>query len=441
MGKQKLSASLKQKLTAKLRHSLSIVRMNQIELAQHILNELSENPFLEEKSPPQESLDALNYYSSSENAPDKNRKGDFLEQRLEVVISLTENLLVQLHLMKIPQRLLPLLEQIVTGLNSFGFAISPHFETGRQMGYSSREIKDARAFLKKLEPTGVAAEDMWESLIWQLEEHTNDPVLVDIIEILRVNSGSIHSLDDTEIHKLAYLVGLEKKSLIQKLDILRSLQMFPIASIDNRETQRIIPEVFYFNSGNTVNISIRSTFLPELSLNTELLSYGREQLNHEWLERYEQAKNLLKSIDYRYSTLTQVAEAILIRQQAFFIHGESALVPLRQQEVAEMVGIHVSTVSRIITSKYCDTKWGIFPLRYFFPSAIARERGDVTVLQLKKDITTALASEDSGAPLSDSQLQTKLQQAGYKIERRTVAKYRKLLHILSAKQRKAINSK
>jgi RNA polymerase sigma-54 factor len=264
---------------------------------------------------------------------------------------------------------------------------------------------------------------------------------VDIIEILRVNSGSIHSLDDTEIHKLAYLVGLEKKSLIQKLDILRSLQMFPIASIDNRETQRIIPEVFYFNSGNTVNISIRSTFLPELSLNTELLSYGREQLNHEWLERYEQAKNLLKSIDYRYSTLTQVAEAILIRQQAFFIHGESALVPLRQQEVAEMVGIHVSTVSRIITSKYCDTKWGIFPLRYFFPSAIARERGDVTVLQLKKDITTALASEDSGAPLSDSQLQTKLQQAGYKIERRTVAKYRKLLHILSAKQRKAINSK
>lgn len=423
--------SLKHSISLQLRQSLQLLAFTQTELREHLQKLLEENPFLEEienTSTPA----SLSYESAG--------KPEFWEEKIEESLSLQDSLQKQISFLNIPSRLKDLVEHIISSLDANGFVHKSHELLASEIGYGRLDAKRAIEFLKKLEPLGISAVDSWQAMLWQAQVlHPHDKVLPDIIQVLEQAQGDALRLNFTSRRQLSEALLLPIDLIEEKINILQSLQPFPAAvfSSANENKAYVVPDIVYRqNEQGRIEILLEGYLLPSLRVNHELYQKDtRKQMSTVWKEKFNEAENLLRTLNYRESSLRRLAEFILEKQQNFFYKGNSYLRPLNLAEAATALEVSVSTVSRLAAQKYCQSPWGVFPLKKFFPSYIKSSDDQVRGQDdLQNSILAIVVGESK--PLSDREITELLQQQGFDVQRRTVSKYRKLLHIPSAFHRR-----
>lgn len=287
------------------------------------------------------------------------------------------------------------------------------------------------------DPVGVAARDARECLLVQLKSlrYDRDPILLELVQ---------SHLEDLEAHRYKPLLRkfkLDMEGLREYLDIIQSLEPLPGASFDGSEPTYVSPDVFVYSVGDEFVILLNEDGLPHLQLSS-MLRDGVPSCNEKEKdyvsEKVRSASWLIRSLYQRQRTLYKVVESIVKHQQPFFRDGVTKLAPLILKDIADDIGMHESTVSRITTNKYVATPHGIFELKFFFNSGLELDDGSqVGSESVKALIKKFIAGEDPKSPLSDERLGELLkEQLKVNIARRTVAKYRTALNIPSSSKRK-----
>ncbi|MGZ4812351.1 MAG: RNA polymerase factor sigma-54 [Terriglobales bacterium] len=319
--------------------------------------------------------------------------------------------------------------------------------------FTRDELKEALSLVQQMDPVGVAARDLRECLLAQLNflQQTHKQVangngtgeaLADAILIVR---DHLRAVQNKQLKEIARAIGRPLEAVQTALDLVKTLDPRPGLRY-NKETPRLIePDVAFIKHGDEYLAVLNDDDVPQLRLNTtykKLLSReaAEKDVRNYVKERYKSAIQLIKNIEQRKQTILKVCYAILGRQRDFLDLGIDQLKPMMIKEVAEEIGVHPSTVSRAVANKYAHTPQGVFELRYFFSESVnGPEGGNTSLLILKRRVKKLIEEEDSTRPLMDEQITRILQSQGIQVTRRTVAKYREDMHIPSTHQRRVKN--
>ncbi|MDO5625396.1 MAG: RNA polymerase factor sigma-54 [Pseudomonadota bacterium] len=311
----------------------------------------------------------------------------------------------------------------------------------------------ALKLLQSLEPAGVGARHLAECLTLQLKSRANERD-VSPTEAARIATalkicaqhGAIELLARRDARKLAQLVAEPEEAVRAAMQRIATLEPKPGRAFADVERNAIVPDVIVTTSGGgpaqRFRVQLNPDVMPRLRVHdiyANALRGGRGGENHQALaQRLQEARWFIKNIQQRFDTILRVSSAIVERQRSFFVHGELAMRPMVQRELADELGVHESTISRVTTAKYMATPQGTFELKYFFGSALGTEAGgNASSTAVRALIKQFIAAEDTAKPLSDSQLAEMLKEQGIDCARRTVAKYREGLRIPVASLRKA----
>jgi RNA polymerase sigma-54 factor len=320
--------------------------------------------------------------------------------------------------------------------------------------FSVADLHEALEVIRQLDPPGVGCRDLRECLLRQLRYHQQQltlhkngekngngtaQVLGDAIAIVDQHLRSVQNKQHKEIAKA---IGRPADAVQQALDYIRTLDPRPGLRY-NKVTARLIePDVAFVKHGDEWLVLMNDDDLPQLRLNPAYKKLVTRDTNDKNTrdyvkERYKSAIQLIKNIEQRKQTITKVCYCIVARQQDFLEKGIDQLKPMMIKEVAEEIGVHPSTVSRAVASKYAHTPQGVFELRYFFSESVqGPEGGNTSLLILKRRVKKLIDEEDPARPLTDEQLTRILQSQGIQVTRRTVAKYREDMRIPSTHQRR-----
>lgn len=444
MARLKTSIQLKTGLTPGLRQSLSILHMNAFELRDEIDRVLEENPFLEEKSRPE--FD--HSFEVTSNTPGQDVQG-LLENLPGLTQTLQGRLSEQITLLEIGADTRQLLNSLVSLLDEQGFIGKNIEETSVLFSASRRNVREAIKILRRLDPPYIGAENSWQCLSWQAEElYANDVILHDILAILQSARASITRLNYVILKEMAVSLCLDEKTIRQKLAKIKKLNPFPAQNFAGSLNRPVYPDIVYLESNTGIEVSVQDQLLPELKLNRKLFDQmgkapraDKEQVRT-WKQKYHTARSIVRSISYRHTTIEKLAHILLYYQEDFFLKGTNHLRPLNMSDVASDLKLHVSTISRLVADKYCQCKWGVFKLKIFFPRRIkSHGKSELGTEDLRKAILKIIGEEDMTKPLTDENMAELLNERGFDIKRRTVNKYRKLLHIPSAGHRKVDTKK
>jgi RNA polymerase sigma-54 factor len=500
---QKLSLKLTQKLvmTPSLQQAIKLLQMTRVELDGLITQEMVENPTLEEaqleQSPDEkasedmeadrvetaereeERNDELDHDESLENIDLDEFFGDYMEGSgyasvkehreappLENTLSrdpdLYDHLLWQLHMSDTPARLREIAEAIIGNLDPQGFLVADMEEirslADDPMGepesgalenghapYTLAEVEEALALVRSLDPPGIGHPNLQESLVAQLERAgIEDEVDALALVMLRDHYDAFLK---RQYPAVAKKMGVDLHELEPAVERIKLLETRPGRGFGTDRTHYIEPDVYVRRVGDEWVIQINDDGMPRLRvskayrkmLNTMRRDGQQAEAQQFIKEKIRSAVWLIKSIDQRQRTIHKVANSIVRQQQDFLEHGIDKLRPMVLRDVAEDIGMHESTVSRVVSNKYIHTPRGVLPMKYFFHSGIDREYGEeISSLTVKKKIEAMIEQEDPKSPLSDSELMRMLNREGIQIARRTVAKYRDELNIPSSTDRKQI---
>jgi RNA polymerase sigma-54 factor len=323
-----------------------------------------------------------------------------------------------------------------------------------KVNFTLANLHEALEVVRQLDPPGVGCRDLRECLLRQLRYHQQQltqqrngdkPVngtaqtLQDAIAIvdqhLRVLTGKQHK-------EIAKAIGRPPEAIEHALDYIRTLDPRPGLQYNKIQARLIEPDVAFVKHGDEWLVVMNDDDLPQLRLNPAykrlLTRDGNEKTTRDYVkERYKSAIQLIKNIEQRKQTITKVCYCIVARQYEFLERGIDFLKPMMIKEVAEEIGVHPSTVSRAVASKYAHTPQGVFELRYFFSESVqGPEGGNTSLLILKRRVKKLIDEEDPARPLTDEQLTRILQSQGIQVTRRTVAKYREDMRIPSTHQRR-----
>jgi RNA polymerase sigma-54 factor len=480
---QKLSLKMSQKLvmTPSLQQAIKLLQMTRMELDTLLTQELVENPVLEESgdvtedetpqaeeaAPPEPPAngDGIDHTESMENIDLDAYFGDYwegpgsssmMEEREEPPIenSLTreadlyDHLLWQLHMAEVTPRQREIVELIIGNLNPDGFLVATPEEIlamgeAEERQYALEEIEEALAIVRAFDPPGIACVDLRESLLLQM----------DIKEISQDSLARrmIFEAWDLFLRRqfpaVAKKLGCELPELEAEIEIIRTLETHPGRQFSTDRPHYIEPDVFVRRVGDEYVIQLNDDGLPRLRVSRAyrrmlqtMRSEGRQSEAQQFIkDKIRSAVWLIKSLDQRQRTIYKVAASIVRQQREFLDRGIEHLRPMVLRDVAEDIGMHESTVSRVVSNKYIHTQRGLFPMKFFFHSGIDREYGDnISSLTVKRKIEQLVQAEDPKRPLSDSELMRILNREGIQIARRTVAKYRDELSIPSSTDRKQI---
>lgn len=359
--------------------------------------------------------------------------------------SLESSLLDQLSLdfSDEPAIVLEFAQHIIANLDERGFLPTTIEEISKSFEKKISEAQKSRALylVQHLEPAGIGARDLRECLMIQLAD---PPPCVEHAELLRVIVGN--HLDDLRNNRLPVIerkTGVPLQTLREAIRELRFLNLNPGAEFAQTTTQYVVPDVVVepdedgnyqvrLNEENTPSVHISRHYLEMLrdkKEDPEALNYLKKKITA--------ARWLIDSIEQRRATLEKVTRAIIDHQRDFLEKGPEYIEPLKMATIAERIGVHVTTVSRAVDDKWVQTHRGIFPLRSFFGGGTVTDDGkDVAYDTIKRKLTELVHSEEKTNPYSDDELVKKLAEMGYPLARRTVTKYRKMLGILSSRQRK-----
>lgn len=438
-----LAAEQRQKLNPRMLQSIKILAMPIAELTEEIQAELDANPALEvlddrtevsletyaeEKGEsPSDNWEDENAdfnYSSSDGDEDSKRK--FLEGAISLPETLQEHLLSQFRIIPLSPGKRDLGERLIQNLDDNGFHRTDPAEL---CPFCSREdLEEVMTIIRGLDPSGTCTADYKESLLVQASMDPNAPA--GVIEALGEHLDSLEKGKHAEIRKS---LKLKDAQFDEALDYIKTLSPFPGRLFSTEKTRYVVPDLAIRIEGNEFVIELNDEIIPVLGINpffSELSAKkGGEKDTISFVKgNIEKAKFFIGSIQQRNATLIKVARAIVKYQSKFFIDGPQAMQPLTLKDIADEVGVHETTVSRIANGKYVQTEWGIMEIRRFFTNAISSTSSSTaqhSKESVKATLREILNSEKGEAPaLSDRELVDILAGRGIKIARRTVAKYR-----------------
>jgi len=479
--KQTLQLKLSQHLTLtpQLQQSIRLLQLSTMELNQELEKFLAENPLLEREDadgetpalpthmngepapalqapaeePAAESSSQTDTFSadldwgseggSSSSARDDSDDSDFFQVAAESP-SLREHLYGQLTLTQLEPGDRNLVAFLIEALDEDGYLTQPLEELAQlvpeELQIGPEELHIALRHLQNLDPTGVGARNCAECLELQLFALPESaPSRATALAIAHEHLELLAARDFARLKK-ALQVGDDELRAAQRL--IQSLNPRPGAAFSSSETRYIVPDVVVKKTKNVWVASLNPDALPKLRINSmyaNILQNNRSQSGSQLSHQLQEARWLIKNVQQRFETILRVSQAIVDRQRHFFEHGEVGMRPLVLREIANTLGLHESTVSRVTTQKFMFTPRGIFELKYFFGSHVATETGGAcSATAIRALIKQLVAAEDARKPLSDSKISDILSQQGIVVARRTIAKYRESLQIPSVSMRKSL---
>ena len=309
----------------------------------------------------------------------------------------------------------------------------------------SLELEEVMVVLHRIqqfEPTGVASRDLKECLLIQLRQLPTSTPLCD--EAMSLVSDSLDLLAAHDYRQLMRKTGLREDKLKQVVDLILTLDPRPGAKLEVEKIEYVVPDVYVRRKRHRWVVELNPDIAPRLRINADYASmvrHARSPADNAFLrDHLQEARWFLKSLENRNETLLKVATAIIEHQRGFLDYGEEAMKPLVLAEIAQIVGMHESTVSRVTTQKYMHTPRGVYELKYFFSSHVATAQGgECSSIAVRTMIRKLIAEENPRKPLSDNALVTLLEQQGVQVARRTVAKYREALNIPPSNERKRLS--
>ncbi len=302
-------------------------------------------------------------------------------------------------------------------------------------------LQCALKWLHHLEPLGVGARDLPECLTLQLRALPRCPAQAVAIIVCKQHLGLLARRD---LKKLMAVTGADEALLKEAQALIVALEPKPGRPFSRAEANIVVPDVIVQRSGRGWKVVLNPDVMPRLRINDLYANAVRQQRGSNGSgaglnTRLQEARWFMKNIQQRFDTILRVSQAIVERQKSFFTHGAIAMKPLVLREIADELGLHESTISRVTTAKYMATMFGTFELKYFFGSSLNTEAGgNASSTAVRALIKQLVAAEDAAKPLSDSQLSQMLEEQGIQVARRTVAKYREALRIAPANLRKAL---
>lgn len=360
--------------------------------------------------------------------------------------SLQESLINQLTLMSLPERDRRLAMILVAHLDEDGYLTDNMDELcamiSEHMEVEPDDLLIALRRVQALEPTGVAARSLSECLSLQLKALPADTPQLG--RALRVVEQHLDVLASRDFAKLKRLLRCDDQEVKQVRELIVSLDPKPSRNFGQGEIRYVIADVVVKKVGGKWVAQLNSEAMPKLRVNklyADLLHKSRDADGKNLSGQLQEARWLIKNVQQRFDTILRVTQAIVERQRHFFDHGEVAMRPLVLREIADQVGLHESTISRVTTQKYMLTPRGIFELKYFFGSSVATDEGGAcSSTAIRALIKQLVHSEDTKKPLSDHRISDILSQQGIVVARRTVAKYREAMQIQPANLRKYFSS-
>lgn len=365
-------------------------------------------------------------------------EGDFYDRYVDNDMTLPEHLLFQLQFAAGTEEEERIGRFLIESLDENGYLRQSTEEIGQLLGVSGREVEAVLGIIQGLDPLGVGARDLRECLLIQLKALglLTEP-------FRRVITDYLEDLANNRLGAIARAVGVTAEEVQRMGDVIRTLEPKPGRQFSaGEETKYIIPDIIVEKTEDGYAVHVNNSSTPHLKVSPYYRQLLRQAGSDEKLasylsERVNAALWLIRSIDQRQQTIYKVGEAILRHQKDFFDRGSKYMKTLTLREIAEDVGIHESTVSRAASGKYLQCSHGIFELRHFFSAGVRAESGEgVSSSSIKEFIREIIDGEDPGKPYSDQAIVGMLEEKGFEISRRTVAKYRDEMHILSSSKRK-----
>lgn len=335
-------------------------------------------------------------------------------------------------------------EIIIEAIDDNGLLTISCDEILESLGLADVEADEVEAVIKRIQlfdPVGVGARNVQECLLVQLRQFAADtPYLTDAQTIIREHTEFLANRD---FRSLMRVTKLKEDELKEVMRLIHSLNPRPGADVIREEQQYVIPDVSVTKVKGRWQVELNPDAMPKVRINQQYAAMSRTAKNSadtQFIRSHlQEAKWFLKSLESRNETLLKVANCIVQQQQAFFEHGEEAMKPMVLNDVAEMVGMHESTISRVTTQKYMHTPRGIFELKFFFSSHVSTESGgECSSTAIRAFIKKLVAAENPAKPLSDSKMADILLEQGINVARRTIAKYRESLFIPPSNQRKTL---
>ncbi|MCT4660665.1 MAG: RNA polymerase factor sigma-54 [Tissierellales bacterium] len=447
-------------MTTELKQAIQLLQYTSIELNDYITSEMEVNPLLEfdqkkEKSEEfeektknddkeidwQEYANQYDDISYSQHGKNNDNENSF-ENMVAEQETLRDYLIHQLrNNYKLTEDEFEIGSFIIESLDSNGYLSFKIENIAEFLGKSVEEIENMLYIIQSCEPVGVGCRNLKECLLLQVErDNESDPKAREIIE------DYLEDIASNKVTQVAKKMGLEASQVQVLFDYIKTLQPKPGSGFNfsNEEIKFIQPDVELKEIDGEMVILVKDSAAPRLRINDfyrkMLQSQDQKEVSEFISEKLNSAAWLIKTIEQRRSTIQRVAEAIYKRQVDFFKDGKQALKPMTLRDIAEEIEMHESTVSRATNGKYILTPKGTYELKYFFSTGLSQGSGgseeEISTMKIKMELQKIVEEEDTKKPLSDQKIVSKLKENGFTISRRTVAKYREELGILSSSKRK-----
>ncbi|MBX2988797.1 MAG: RNA polymerase factor sigma-54 [Bdellovibrionaceae bacterium] len=457
-------------ITPQLQQAIKLLQMSRMEMESAVRSELEENPILEEAEvlkeedlqrtkeaaqevegapgeaeaaqdpQKQDEFEWESYLEAASKPPRENSSGSEEIMNYENVISTTQtlydHLAWQAKMNGLSEEEERVVEVLIGYVDDDGYIKTPLSQIAEEEKVPLDELEDFITLIHEFDPPGVGARDLKECLLVQAK-HLEE----DTIDLVNLINNHLKDLEKKNFDAIAKAMNKDIREIAEMAQIIYEMDPKPGRAYAPNETQYVTPDVYVYKVGDDYVVSLNEDGMPRLKISNfyknMLKGGGASKQEQEYIqEKVKSAVWLIKSIHQRNRTIYKVTESIVKHQREFFEKGGAHLKPMVLRDIANDIGMHESTVSRVTTAKYVHTPQGIYELKYFFNSGINSSDGDMASESVKLRIKDMVGKEDAKNPLSDQKLAELLAKEGIQIARRTVAKYREMLRILPSSQRK-----
>ena len=469
MLKQELGLKQVQKLSPLQIQTIKLIELPIQDLEQRIRKELEENPVLDDETP--ESKDgeeqprevSLSDIKEDDSIPDyKLRVNNYgKDERPEyntfsVKESFTQSLMEQLGFRNLSEHQHDIAAFIIGSLDEDGYlrrdidSLVDDLAFRMNIETTPEEVEKMLHIIQEFDPPGIGARDLRECLLIQLKGLKQTP---DVINAQRILTDWFQEFSNKHFQKIMTRLNLSQDEMKAAMARIVKLNPSPGGQIDdsyNDQAQQIVPDFILSLENGELKLTMPRFSIPEIRINKKYADLLMDAANSSERQKKEaatfvkqkmdSAKWFVEALKQRHNTLLSTMQAIIDYQHDYFMDGdESHLKPMVLKDIASKTGFDISTISRVVNSKYIETHFGIFPLKYFFSEGLENQQGEeVSTRELKKVLQDFVDKEDKHKPLTDDELVTLMNEKGYKVARRTIAKYRDQLNIPKARLRKEL---
>ena len=471
MLKQELGLKQVQKLSPLQIQTIKLIELPIQDLEQRIRKELEENPVLDDETPGSKDEDgeeqprevSLSDIKEDDSIPDyKLRVNNYgKDERPEyntfsVKESFTQSLMEQLGFRNLSEHQHDIAAFIIGSLDEDGYlrrdidSLVDDLAFRMNIETTPEEVEKMLHIIQEFDPPGIGARDLRECLLIQLKGLKQTP---DVINAQRILTDWFQEFSNKHFQKIMTRLNLSQDEMKAAMARIVKLNPSPGGQIDdsyNDQAQQIVPDFILSLENGELKLTMPRFSIPEIRINKKYADLLMDAANSSERQKKEaatfvkqkmdSAKWFVEALKQRHNTLLSTMQAIIDYQHDYFMDGdESHLKPMVLKDIASKTGFDISTISRVVNSKYIETHFGIFPLKYFFSEGLENQQGEeVSTRELKKVLQDFVDKEDKHKPLTDDELVTLMNEKGYKVARRTIAKYRDQLNIPKARLRKEL---